>query len=338
MILELFLLVTGLVLLVFGSDKFVESGSSIARKLGVSDFIIGLTLIAVGTSLPELASSVAASLKGSSGLIVGNLVGSNIANIGLVVGICALISAIKTNENMLKRDGFIMLFVSIIFTLLAINGVVNFVEGLVLLAVYFIYVLFLVETKETIKKKFHFKEFIGYVLKFKFIGTIFAHSNNRRRNKSVNKDGLVKEYIISVISLAVIIYGAKLLIDNSIYFSRMFGLSETFIGLALIAVGTSLPELAVSISAVRKGYHEIMIGNIIGSNIANISLVFGISSLIRPVQIATSSIYYLIPAMLVLSFLFLIFIKKEWRINRNEGIVLLVLYVLFLLFAGIKGI
>lgn len=126
MILELLLLIVGLALLVLGSDKFVDSGSRIAKKLGVSDFIIGLTLIAVGTSLPELASSVVAALKGSSELIVGNLIGSNIANIGLVVGICALISVIRTHETMLKWDGYIMMFVSIIFVLLAMNGIVNY--------------------------------------------------------------------------------------------------------------------------------------------------------------------------------------------------------------------
>lgn len=338
MILELLLLIIGLVLLLLGSDKFVDSGSRIAKKVGVSDFIIGLTLIAVGTSLPELASSIVAALKGSSGLIVGNLVGSNIANIGLIIGVCALISVIRTNETMLKRDGYVMIFVSIIFVLLAMNGVVNYIEGLVLLIVYFIYILFLIESKETIKKKFHFKEFVIYFLRFRFIRTLLNFSNNKSHKKKVNRGGLAKEFIISAISLAALIYGAKLLVDNSIYFSKMFGMSETFVGLALIAIGTSLPELAVSISAVRKGFNEILIGNIIGSNIANISLVFGISSLIRPVQIATSSVYYLIPAMLVFSVLFLIFIRNEWKINRNQGIVLLAMYILFLLFAGFKGI
>jgi len=182
MILELLLMIVGLVLLVGGSDKFVESGSGIAKRLGVSDFIIGLTLIAVGTSIPELASSIAAALKGSSGLIVGNLVGSNIANIGLIVGISALIASIKTDETMLKRDGYILLFVSIIFTLLAIRGVIDYIEGLVLLIVYFIYVLFLIETQAVIKQKFHFKEFVGYLLKFKFIGTLLNHS---KRNSGI---------------------------------------------------------------------------------------------------------------------------------------------------------
>ena len=338
MILELLLLIFGLALLVLGSDKFVDSGSKIAKKLGVSDFIIGLTLIAVGTSLPELASSIIAAVKGSSGLIVGNLIGSNIANIGMVVGICALISVIRTHETMLKRDGYIMIFVSIIFVLLAMNGVVNYIEGLVLLSVYFIYLLFLIESKETIKKEFHFKEFIMYSLTFKFIRTLLNFLKNRSKEEKRNREGLAKELIISAISLAALIYGAKLLVDNSLYLSKTFGISETFIGLALIAIGTSLPELAVSINAARKGFNEILIGNIIGSNIANISLIFGISSFIAPVKIAITSIYYLIPALLIFSVLFLIFIKKEWRISRNQGIVLLSMYILFLLFANFKGI
>jgi len=337
MILELLLLIVGFFLLVFGSDKFVDSGSRIAKKLGVSDFMIGLTLIAVGTSLPELASSIAAALKGSSGLIVGNLVGSNIANIGLVVGICALIAKIKTHETMLKRDGYIMIFVSVILALLAINGVVNYVEGLILVIIYFIYVLFLIETKEVMKKKFHFKEFMMYGLRFGFVKTLLKFHNNGSK-KHVNTDGLVKEFVISAISLAALIYGAKLLVNNSLYFSKILGISETFIGLTVVAVGTSLPELAVSLNAVRKGFSEILIGNIIGSNIVNISLIFGISSFIAPVKISIQSIYYLIPAMLFFSGLFLVFIKKEWKINRNQGITLLVLYALFILFAGLKGI
>jgi cation:H+ antiporter len=338
MILELSLLIVGLILLVIGSDKFVDSSSRIAKKLGVSDFIIGLTLIAVGTSLPELAAAIASALKGSSGLIVGNLVGSNIANIGLIVGICALIGAIKTHEIMLKRDGYIMLFVSGVFALLAINGVINYIEGLILLTVYLVYVLFLIESKKIIKTKFHFKEFITYFLRFKFIETLLNLSKNNSKKKPVEKKGLAKEFIISAISLAALIYGAKLLINYSLYFSSELGISETFIGLALVAIGTSLPELAVSVSAIRKGFNEILIGNIIGSNIANISLVFGISALIVPVQIAASSLYYLIPAMLIFSVLFLVFIKKEWKINRSRGIILLALYLLFLLFAGFKGI
>ncbi len=338
MLFELLLIIVGLILLVGGSDKFVESGSRIAKKLGVSDFIIGLTLVAVGTSLPELASSVAAALKGSSGLIVGNLVGSNIANIGLIVGISALISSIKTHDTMLKRDGYIMLFVSVIFTLLALRGVINYIGGLVLLIVYFIYILFLIEAQAVIKKKFHFKEFVEYLLRFRFIGTLLNHSRRNSGGKSVNKKGLVKEFIISAIGLAALIYGAELFINNALYFSNMLGVSDTFIGLALVAIGTSLPELAVSLSAIKKGFNKIFIGNILGSNIANISLVFGISSLIRPVQVAISSVYYLIPTMLFFSVLFLIFIRNEWKINRKQGVVLLVMYILFLLFMGFKGV
>ena len=208
MILELVLLILGFVFLVMGSDKFVDSSSRIARKLGVSDFIIGLTLIAVGTSLPELASSIIAALKGSSGLVVGNLVGSNIANIGLIVGICAFISTIKTHETMLKRDGYIMIFISIIFTLFAITGTINLIRGLILIVVYAIYILFLIETKKTIQAKFHFQEFIKYIFRFEFIGTVIKRSKKHTSKKSLNKDGLGKELVITSISLAALIYGA----------------------------------------------------------------------------------------------------------------------------------
>ena len=225
----------------------------------------------------------------------------------------------------------------IIFVLLAMNGAVNYIEGMVLLIVYFIYILFLIESKEIIKKKFHFREFVEYSIRFEFIETLLNFSKSSSIKEKANRDGLVKDFIISAISLAALIYGARLLVDNSIYFSMMLGVSETFTGLALIAVGTSLPELAVSISAVRKGFNEILIGNIIGSSIANISLVFGITSFIAPVQISDSSIYYLIPAMLIFSVLFLALIRKG-NINRKYGAILLTIYALFLLFAGFRNI
>ena len=161
--------VIGLVLLVKGSDFFVKSAATIAKKLGVSEFVIGLTLVAVGTSIPELVSSVAASMKHQSGIVMGNFVGSNIANIGLIIGLAAAIAIIKTNEEMLKRDGYIMLFAALSFYFFILDKNISIIETIIFLLLYFVYIMFLFEEKPKFKGKYHFREFIRYFFEFKYI-------------------------------------------------------------------------------------------------------------------------------------------------------------------------
>ncbi|KGK98557.1 sodium:proton exchanger [Methanococcoides methylutens] len=333
------ILLVGLILLVKGSDLFVSSASAIAKKLGVSEFIIGLTLVAIGTSIPELASSIAASLSQSSGIVVGNIVGSNIANIALIVGCAAIISVVKTDSDMLKRDGYIMLFATTLFLLFAFDLQLSRGEAVILILFYVAYVFFLFEDKSKYKDKSYFVEFIGYFVKFKYVGSM----NNRIREgiNGFNSDGkketekergsISRDLLILAVSGIAVIFGAKYFVNEAIFFAQLFQLPDTFVGVTLVAVGTSLPELMVTISAARKGYGNIAIGNVIGSNITNIFLVLGISAFVFPLEITGLSIMFTIPFMIMISVVLLWFINTHWEIRRIEGIALIVLYALFLI-------
>jgi len=166
---ETLLFVIGLVLLVKGSDFFVSASVRIATQLGVSEFVIGLTLVALGTSIPELGTSVVAAFKHQSGIVMGNVLGSNIANIGLIMGIIAVLWVLKTDRQMLVRDGFIMLFAAVLFYFFLFNGVVSRIEGFIFLFLYVVYVLFVVETKSKLNHVYNFKDFVTYFFKFEYI-------------------------------------------------------------------------------------------------------------------------------------------------------------------------
>ncbi len=333
--------VLGIVLLVKGSDFFVKSAVTIAKKLCVSEFVIGLTLVALSTSIPELASSVIASLKQQSGIVMGNIIGSNIANIGLILGLGALIASMKTKPEMLKRDGYIMLFAALIFYLFITNGTFSRVEALLFLLLYVAYTVFLFEGKSEIKDNY-FKEFIRYFVKLQYLETIRnkieCNVNKRKKLRSnetqevevVPKSGLVRDLIILILSGLAIVLGADYLVNEAIFFAEFFAVPKTLIGITLVAIGTSLPELGVTLSAARQGHGHIAVGNVIGSNIANIFLVIGVSAMIFPLSVIKSTILYSTPFMIFMSILLLLFIKSDWKISRKEGIVFLTLYSVFL--------
>jgi cation:H+ antiporter len=333
-------LLLGLVFLVKGSDYFVKSASSIAEKLGVSEFIIGLTLVAVGTSIPELASSIAASLQHASGIVVGNVVGSNIVNIGLIVGIAAFLSPMKTEVEMLRRDGYIMLFAAVLFFVFALNGELSKIESGIFLLLYIAYSFFLFEEAEKYEGKLHFKEFIIYFFKFQYINSARQKingisnganpTNGDSGNKTGQKEGFSKDILTLVLSCAAIIIGANYFVEESIFFAELIGISDTIIGTTLVAVGTSLPELAVTVSAARQGYGNIALGNIIGSNITNVLLILGVSGLLFPIAIAKISLFFSTPVMIFISIVLLIFISTDWEIKRWEGVALMAIYAAFL--------
>ncbi|MBW2965728.1 calcium/sodium antiporter [Candidatus Woesearchaeota archaeon] len=347
---EALLLILGLILLVKGADYFIKSAASIAKKLGISEFIIGLTLVALGTSIPELASSIVASMKNATGIIIGNVVGSNIANIGLIIGVAATIALIKTKKAMLNRDGYIMLFVTGLFYLFMINGIISRIEAGIFLLLYIGYIIFLIEEKPEFEE-YHFGHFLRYFLRFQYLITIksriFSPKDKKKKEippaqkremKELFKVGLIKDFLIVIIAGSAVVLGAKYLIESAIFFANLFNIPENMIGLSIIAVGTSLPELMVSISAARKGYGNIAIGNIIGSNITNILLIIGVSGLILPISIIKSTLYYTAPFMIFMSLLLLIFIRSYWSIRRIEGTIFLVLYAVFMTILFVNGI
>ncbi|MBT3721546.1 calcium/sodium antiporter [archaeon] len=340
----------GLLLLVKGSDFFIESSARIAKKLGVSDFLIGLTLTSIGTSIPELASSVSASLNGHSGLIVGNIVGSNIANIGLIIGISAILKPFKTTRKMYARDGYTMILSVILFFVFSLDNVISKFEGIILLIVYVFYILFLLKSDDKSVKKYKFHDFMNYVFDFQYLASVktrIVHTalkktpsqrtTDEHRVIKMFKEGMVKDFLIIVLSGAGIIFGAKYLVNEAIWIANLFKLPESVIGLSLIAIGTSLPELIVSINAVRKGFGNLVTGNVLGSNIANIALVVGISSLISPLKVPEASVVYTIPIMLFFSLALLHFIKSGWKIDKKKGIIALISYTIFMILAFFYG-
>ena len=339
---HVFLLVIGLILLIKGADFFVEAASRIAKKLGISEFIIGLTLVAIGTSVPELAASIIASLGNNDGLVIGNIVGSNIANIGLVLGLTASLTVINIKKTMLKRDGYIMLSAGIMFYLLAFNGIIGRSESFLFLMIYIAYSAFLIQSSKA-KTTYHFEEFLDYFLSFKYLLTIKNLAVRRYRKKSKSsvtseekrkylafREGLIKNILIFILAGTAIFFGAKNLVHESVYFAQLFGIKENIIGISIIALGTSLPELSVTLRAAKRGIGDMVVGNVLGSNIANTFLVLGIAGLVSPITITRTTLFYTAPFMLFFSVAILWFMREKWRISRAEGLTLFILYILFI--------
>ena len=199
LLLHIIYFILALLLLIKGSDYFVKAAAAIAEKFGISEFMIGLTLVAIGTSLPELASSIVAALKNETGLIIGNVIGSNIANIALIIGIAASIASIKTDEQMLIRDGYIMLFATVLFYVFMLTGVLSKFVGILFIILYFAYIIFLFETKAKTKDEYHFKAFVPYFFKFKYLLAIhkqvMAGMKYQRNKTPLRIKALFKEKI-----------------------------------------------------------------------------------------------------------------------------------------------
>ncbi|AKB11939.1 K+-dependent Na+/Ca+ exchanger related-protein [Methanosarcina thermophila] len=374
-VINILVFLAGLVLLVRGADLFVLTSSRIARRFGVSEFVIGLTLVSIGTSIPELASSLAASFQQASGIIMGNILGSNIANIGLIAGTAALLMNIRTEEVMLRRDGYIMLFSSFLLFLFMLDFKISRLEALIFILLYLIYLLFLFEKVKKHEGDIYFKDFMIYIIKFEYIFDLISRINLQARksreekqgavNKTERKNGtekrtitesetesvteeyedididvteehlqetsLLTEFFKLIASLAAIIIGANYFVEEAIFFALLLDVPETIIGISLVAVGTSIPELMVTVSAARSDYGGIALGNVIGSNISNILLILGCSGLVHPIMTTSIDIYYVAPFLLIISTLFLLFIRTGWKVKRLEGFVMLLLYLGFMI-------
>lgn len=341
--------VIALAFLAKGSDYFVEYAARIAKRLGVSDFVIGLTITSVGTSIPELAAAISAAVNHSPGLIIGNVTGSNIANIGLILGIAAALRGIKTDKQMYERDGYIMLASILLFFWFSHDNKISLMESIVFLTAYVFYVLFLIRSDgET--KKYRFHDFMSYIFDFQYIPPLNLPALKRAvqkpfRQRTSREQKAVKGYTwdvlkdlgIIVLSLAAVTLGARFLIREAVWMAELINVPESVIGLSMIAVGTSLPELTVSISAVRQGRGELVVGNVLGSNIANVLLILGVSGSIIPLSVAEISVVYTIPILLFFSLALIYFIKSDWQITRRQGIVAILAYVVFMAMAFVMG-
>ena len=295
----------GLVFLVKGSDVFIDGAAAIARKRGISEHTIGLTLVAFATSIPELAVSLIAAINGKSDIAVGNVVGSNVANMCLVLGVSILIMDLKTSKTITKNT-VIMIGVTALLYLFAVTGKeLSRFEGAMFLLVY-----------------------VG------FFCYIFKYAEAEEDEEEEVKERAVNDLLLVAVGAVGVTFGATLLVESAVEMATRMNVGELVIGLTIVSVGTSLPELASSATAAKKGKHGISIGNVIGSNIINIVLVLGVVALISPVSVADKVTNLTMPILMLISFLMLFFVKGDLR--RGEGYVLLGIYVVFLvLLAGV---
>lgn len=300
------LTVVGLVLLCFGGNWLVSGGVAIARKFRISNLVIGMTIVAYGTSTPELAASVAAAGEHSA-IILGNIVGSNIANVGMVIGIAAVLVPLAVTKTTLKKEIPIMIGVSILLVLLSIDGEISQYDGILLLIGFGIF---------------------GY---YTFKDAMKQRETNKEDIEQGQGNIFVKSVGLIGIGIALLYVGAILTVDNAVILAKEFGLSEKIIGLTIVAIGTSLPELITSIMAIRKGETDIGIGNIIGSNIYNILLIMGVGATLGGVVIA-ADVYIDYAIMIIFSLSLLIAIKTN-IINKSLGLALAIGYTAYLVSA-----
>jgi cation:H+ antiporter len=263
-LLVLFCLV-GFVLLYFGAEWLVKGSSSLARSLGVTPIVIGLTVVAFGTSAPELVVSLISSIQGKSMIAVGNVVGSNICNIALVLGISAVFNPIKSDPSVIRRDIPIMLGISLYLLVLTWNSTLGRIEGATLFAGIIIYTFF-----NYYQAKKDTGDAAGIESELEDIGFIASRP---------------KQIVLIVLGIAGVVGGAQIVVENAVKIMTILGVDEKFIGLTIVAFGTSLPELATSVVAALRGEMDISIGNLVGSNVFNIMSVLGAASLVRPIPI-----------------------------------------------------
>lgn len=355
MIRSVVIFVLGFFVLIKGSDYFVEYASKIAKRIGVSDFVIGMSVVAIGTSLPEISNSVIASMAGRSMLALGIVVGSNIANICLILGVAVLIAGkIDVVRKIFSMQEMILMLSAAILLLFSLNHVISRLEGGLLLMLFCGYMIFGYGLFSQFRDLFSFRGFLDSTFRLRGLFSLqnyqsFALSLWRHKNSASRKQVSAKSYqgflsriyilleasilgdlaILTLGGLAVL-YGTEYMVSGAVDIAAMLGVSEGLFGLSLIAVGTSLPELSVSISAAKRGYPNILLGNIIGSNITNTFLVGGLAAAITPISLPNETVLFTLPSMLLISVLFALFLWTGRKVSRLEGILLILIYIMFL--------
>lgn len=310
MIVQLLLLALGFVLLVKGADWFVEGAAGIADKFGIPQLVIGLTIVAMGTSAPEAAVSITAALQGTADITVGNVVGSNIMNILIILGLASVITPIAVAKTTVRYEIPIMLLITGLFLGLgAVDGALSLLDGILL------WVCFL--------------GYLGYMLLMTKKGLMQAEEQ-----ENTNRP-LWLLIIMGLAGMGLIVLGSNVTVDAATALAKMFGMSERFIGLTIVALGTSLPELFTSVVAARKGKADIAIGNIVGSNIFNILFVVGTSALITPVVFASGFVADSIVAIGAGLLLWVCVLRKK-KLTRPGGIVMLLSYAAYFAYLLIK--
>jgi len=275
-----------------GADFLVESASHIAEKFGISDLVIGLTVVALGTSAPEFAVTINASLKGQSDISIGNVVGSNIFNLGFILGGVALIKAINSSKKLVYRDGLFMIAITGLLLLFFFDNRLARWEGIVLVSLLIGYLTFLFVRKEPLDEEIDHKP----------LRTI--------------------EYLILPLSILAVVTGGHYLVESATNLAKSAGLSDWVIGVTIVAAGTSAPEMATSLAAVLKGKHGMSAGNLIGSDLFNILGVLGVAGIINPMTLSDPAAYNSLIMLSGMVILVIIFLRTGWKISKKEGMIL----------------
>ena len=309
-IIQVVLLLVGFVFLIKGSDFFVDGASSIASILRVPTIIIGLTIVAFGTSAPEAAVSITSSLTGSNALAVSNVIGSNLFNMLMVIGIAALLGDLLMEKSVLNKDLPFLVGITVLFAIFIFIGwnITN-IEGIILLVILIAYLIYLI---------------------------LNAKKSSESTIVEKPKLSLPKSIIFMIVGLAGIVLGGDLVVDSASAIALALGMSETLVGLTIVAIGTSLPELVTSLTALKKGENQMVIGNVIGSNIFNILFVLGASSAISAIPLSPSLLTDVL-FMLAVTVLCFIFGKTQEKYDKKEGVILVVLFIAYMAFAILRN-
>ena len=308
------ILIIGFALLIKGADVFVEGASSIAKKFNVPSMIIGLTIVAMGTSAPEAAVSITSSLAGQNDMSVANVVGSNFFNILVVLGVSSIIAKLPVQKETIKKDTPFLILVSGLLLIFGINLKLGRIEGIALLA---LFTYFLVSTIKSAK-----------------MATDSTSSETGEtaiaiETESSSQISLPKTILISLVGIVGIVVGGDMVVNSATSIATSFGMSANLVGLTIVAVGTSLPEFVTSIVAIKKGETEIAIGNVIGSNLFNILLVLGLAATINPIAMSKSAFIDIV-FMVLITLLLYMFMKKDNSLVKKQGIILVVLYIAYM--------
>ena len=312
------LLIIGFLLLIKGADVFVAGSSSIAKIFNVPSLIIGLTIVAFGTSAPEAAVSITAALSGRNDMAIANVVGSNIFNLLAVIGVASILNPIKVQKSTILKEFPFVLLASLVLLILCHDtkfqgydiNLLTRADGLMLLALFAIFMYYLIEMAITSKEEMDIDQPKGDI-------------------------SISKSIVMSIIGIAGIIIGGQIVVNSASNIAISWGMTENLVGLTIVSVGTSLPEFVTSVIAARKGESDIAIGNVVGSNLFNILFVLGISSVIHNIQIHPIVFVDMI-FMIIVSIVVYIFAVTKRRVNKSEGITLALMYIVYMVFVIIR--
>ena len=320
LLVELVLLVIGFAMLVKGADIFVEGAAGIAAKFGIPQLVIGLTIVAMGTSLPELAVSVTASMTGNNTLAVSNVAGSNIFNLMVVCGACALFAPLTIEKNtLLKEFPFSIICAGLLVVLGFLGMSLGRVDGIIFLVIFIVYLLWMIRSAKQARNA----------------GDKLEEEEEELIEEEIKILPMWKCLLFIVGGMIAIKFGGDFVVDGASSIAAGFGLSQTLIGLTIVALGTSLPELVTSIVAARKDEVDMALGNVIGSNIFNILLILGVAAAISPITFLTENIIDIV-ILIVMSLVVWIFAWTSKKINRKEGIMMLLMYAVYMVYICIR--